>query len=93
MTREEAIRTLEEHKIMFQHDFGWDISTIKALDMAISALSEPNNVGMSMSHRAIARVINDYVDNHRGDSDKQYTALEIKLLLISDDSDNKGERR
>lgn len=43
-----------------------------------------NNVGMSMSHRAIAKVINDYVDNHRGDSDKQYTALEIKLLLISD---------
>ena len=40
MTREEAIRTLEEHKIMFQHDFGWDISTIKALDMAISALSD-----------------------------------------------------
>ena len=40
MTREEAIGTLKEHKIMFQHDFGWDISTIKALDMAISALSE-----------------------------------------------------
>ena len=39
MTREEAIRILKEHKIMFQHDFGWDISTIKALDMAISVLS------------------------------------------------------
>ena len=40
MTREEAIRILKEHKIMFQHDFGWDTSTIKALDMAILALSE-----------------------------------------------------
>lgn len=40
MTREEAVKVLKEHRIMFQHDFGWDTSTIKALDMAISALSE-----------------------------------------------------
>lgn len=39
MTREEAIRTLKEHKITFQHDNGWDTSTLKAIDMAIEALS------------------------------------------------------
>jgi len=40
MTIEEAIKTLKEHKIMFQHDFGWDISTIKALEMVIEALEQ-----------------------------------------------------
>ena len=40
MTREEAIRTLKEHKITFQHDFGWNTSTLKALDMAIKALEQ-----------------------------------------------------
>ena len=39
MTREEAIRTLKEHKITFQHDNGWATSTLKAIDMAIEALS------------------------------------------------------
>ena len=51
MTREEAVRILKEHKIMFQHDFGWDISTIKALDMAISALSENKGEWIPVSER------------------------------------------
>lgn len=38
--REEAIRTLKEHKITFQHDFGWNISVLKALDLAIEALEQ-----------------------------------------------------
>lgn len=68
-----------------------DLMLMDALDMAISALSESDNVGMSMSHRAIAKVIGDYIANNKGNVIKQYTAYEIKTLLISDDSDNKGE--
>ena len=89
MTKEqkkEFLQYLENLKIIQADDFYRE-----GLDMAISALAN-SNVGMSMSHRAIAKVINDYVDNHRGDSDKQYTAFEIRALLISDDSaENKGE--
>ena len=40
MTREEAIRTLKEHKITFQHDFGWSASTLEAIEMAIKALEQ-----------------------------------------------------
>lgn len=51
MTREEVIKTLKEHKIMFGHDFGWDITTLKALDMAISALSENKGEWIPVSER------------------------------------------
>lgn len=37
--REEAKSLLERHKEEFGHDFGWDISTIHALDLAIEVLS------------------------------------------------------
>ena len=102
MIREEAITYFEGQKKRLE-DFrkiypspdtiGYQAATkeISFYDMAISALSESDNVGMSMTHCAIAKVIDDYIANHQGDSDKQYTAHEIKALLISDDSDNEGE--
>lgn len=89
MTREEASNQINDIKTELAEHFS--NKDIKALDMAISALSESDNVGMSISHQSIAKVIDDYIANHRGDSDKQYTAYEIKTLLISDDSDKKGE--
>lgn len=102
MIREEAMsyfegqkKKLEDFRKIYQspHTVGYQATTkeISFYDMAVSALSESDNVGMSMSHRAIAKVIGDYIANHQGDSDKQYTAHEIKTLLVSDDSDNHGE--
>ena len=99
MTREEAIESLNAIREKFLKGYGEDTvidipidgDDMQAFDMAISALSESDNVGMSMSHRAIAKVIDNYIANHEGDVIEQYTAHEIKTLLVSDDSDNKGE--
>ena len=56
MTREEAIKTLKEHKIMFQHDFGWDISTIKALDMAIASLKTDEAYQLEYENRDFVEI-------------------------------------
>lgn len=40
MTREEAIKNLNEHKTEFTCDFGWNTSVIESLDMAIKALEQ-----------------------------------------------------
>lgn len=40
MTREEAIKNLNEHKTEFTCDFGWNTSVIELLDMAIEALEK-----------------------------------------------------
>ena len=90
MTREDKLAVLQKHRDEIAKDPRMsNVLLLMSLEWAVSTLE--NNVGMSMSHRAIAKVINDYIANHRGDSDKQYTAHEIKTLLISDDSDSKGE--
>lgn len=85
MTREEAIKTLKEHKIMFQHDFGWDISTIKALDMAISALSVEGDL---ISRQAVLAIIkNSFLDLGNREDSNVFCA-EIKALSSVE---NKGE--
>ena len=56
MTREEAIKTLKEHKIMFQHDFGWDISTIKALEMAIASLKTDEAYQLEYENRDFVEI-------------------------------------
>ena len=38
MTREQAMQRLKEHKILFSHDYGYDETTIQALDKAIKSL-------------------------------------------------------
>lgn len=40
MTREEAINELKRHKARFNADFGWNTTTLTALDMAIKALEQ-----------------------------------------------------
>ena len=38
MTIDEAINELQKHKNEIQHDFGWNRSTIEAIDFALNAL-------------------------------------------------------
>lgn len=45
MTREEAHKKLADHLICFRHDFGWDVSTIQAIEMGIEALSADREKG------------------------------------------------
>ena len=40
MTNEEAIKRLKEFKILHTEQHGWDVTTLKALDMAIKALEQ-----------------------------------------------------
>jgi hypothetical protein len=39
MTKHDAIQALKDHKICFEHDFGWNKPVLDALDMAIEALA------------------------------------------------------
>lgn len=39
MTNNEALERLKEHRILFEGDFGWDTTTLEALDVAIRILS------------------------------------------------------
>lgn len=39
MSDKEAVKALIAHRIRFMDDFGWDKSTIEALDIAIASLS------------------------------------------------------
>ena len=38
MTKSDAIKALTDHKICFEHDFGWNKTVLNALDTAIEAL-------------------------------------------------------
>ena len=40
MTNEEAIKVLQEHKIVTQHDFGWNVKVFNAIDIAIDAITK-----------------------------------------------------
>ena len=39
LTTDEAVKVLEDHKIAFEHDFGWNRTVLEALDVAIVALN------------------------------------------------------
>ncbi len=39
MTKNDAIQTLKDHKICFEHDFGWNKPVLDALDAAIETLA------------------------------------------------------
>lgn len=39
METNEAIKTLKDHKICFEHDFGWNRTVLEALDFAIQSLA------------------------------------------------------
>ena len=45
MTREQVIKVLKQHKLLFAADHGWDSTTIEALIFAIDALEQlkPHN--------------------------------------------------
>lgn len=38
MTKYDAIKVLKDHKICFEHDFGWNKAVLDALDIAIKEL-------------------------------------------------------
>lgn len=39
MTKYDAIKVLKDHKICFEHDFGWNKQVLDALDVAIEILA------------------------------------------------------
>ena len=90
MTREEAIRILKEHKIMFQHDFGWDISTIKALDMAISVLSAD---GEYIKKEDTIEYLNDLFGEmyHVSFGNVLQSLDSLQTYSFPDSAENKGE--
>ena len=44
MNREEAINQLKDFIILHREQHGWDVKTIKALEMAIKALEQINKI-------------------------------------------------
>ncbi len=61
MNDKEAVKVLIAHRIRFADDFGWDKSTIEALDIAIASLATelksavPLNQEMSAKEFAVVR--------------------------------------
>lgn len=66
MTRKDTIKTLKEHKIMFTHDFGWDTSTIKALEIAIKDMEFLNFLANVIPPNEMEK----YIDMYKCSSDK-----------------------
>lgn len=55
METNEAIKTLKDHKICFEHDFGWNRTVLEALDFAIQSLAAADVVPVRHGRWVVSR--------------------------------------
>ena len=98
MTREEQVKVLQEHRIEFQHDFGWNTSVLEALDSVIKEMERDlsENKGDLIRRQAVNNVLYDLGsgdEENGGDPEYMSALYDCKELIDQIPSvENKGER-
>lgn len=89
MTKDEIIETLAMHKTRFECDFGWDTTTIKALEKVIELLKTETN-WISVKEKIEKKIseieaqIPDDIGEHVVGYDKQLGALEAYREMLKE---------
>jgi len=68
ITKEEAVKILQGHRITFGCDFGWNTSVLEALDMAIDALSESTDEEIAKSFVEDVEAVKDLLNQSLEDA-------------------------